>query len=73
MAVKITGWIHGLLFMVFCLVLLHAMIDRSWSLLRGVRYFIASIVPFGTFYVDGELKREQDGEEPKGEQGTSAT
>ncbi|MEC9073494.1 MAG: DUF3817 domain-containing protein, partial [Myxococcota bacterium] len=26
MAVKITGWIHGLLFMLFCLILLQTMI-----------------------------------------------
>ena len=64
MAVKVTGWIHGLLFIVFCLVLLQAMIHRSWSLFRAIRYFIAAVVPFGTFIVDGELKREQEGTGP---------
>ena len=73
MAVKITGWIHGILFMLFCLILLQTMIDRSWSLLRGIRYFIASLVPVGTFYVDGELKAEQEAAAGTGDEADSAS
>jgi integral membrane protein len=58
LAVKTVGWLHGALFVAFCLSLLHAMVAARWSLFRGLQLFVAALIPFGTFVVDGALARE---------------
>jgi integral membrane protein len=60
MAVKIAGWIHGGLFILFCAALAHAWRSSGWSIVRAVGVFIAALVPFGTFVIDGRLKREDE-------------
>jgi integral membrane protein len=60
LAVKVVGAIHGGLFVLFCGALLQAMIAARWSLLRAGIVFASSLVPFGTFFIDGRLKREAD-------------
>ena len=60
LAVRIVGSIHGGLFLVFCVALLQAMLAARWSLLRSGVIFASSLVPFGTFFVDGFLKREDE-------------
>lgn len=57
MAVKVVGWAHGLLFILFCLFLAIAMTLARWNLGRGALFFIAALVPFGPFLVDKRLKR----------------
>ncbi|WP_345245028.1 DUF3817 domain-containing protein [Nibrella saemangeumensis] len=57
--VKVVGWAHGVLFVAYLVTLLGAAIDRRWSFGRVVFAFIASLVPFGTFYLDKQLKREE--------------
>lgn len=57
--VKILGAAHGGLFVLFCIALLIAMIIAKWSLKTAIMLFIASIVPFGSFFFDPFLKREQ--------------
>lgn len=59
-AVKIVGSLHGALFVLFCAALLQAMVTARWSILRGAVVFASSLVPFGTFVIDGRLKREDD-------------
>ena len=51
-AVTYAGWVHGILFVVFCFALLHAMRDARWSLGRGALFFIAALLPFGPFLID---------------------
>jgi integral membrane protein len=58
-AVEIVGWIHGVLFVVYSLLLLEALLDRKWPLRRAALLFIAAFLPFGTFVVDGRLRREE--------------
>lgn len=58
-AVKITGMVHGLLFIAFSLALLAAGLDRRWGLGRMTVVFLSSLIPFGTFLMDRSLKREQ--------------
>jgi integral membrane protein len=60
MAVKIVGWTHGLLFVLFCTALAHVMLAVRWSIGRGTVVFIASLVPLGTFLIDPRLKREDE-------------
>lgn len=57
MAVKVTGWIHGALFVLFIGLALRVMDQYRqsfWWLLKG---FIASLLPFGTFFWDRSLKK----------------
>ena len=63
-AVKVVGWIHGGLFVLFCAALLHAWRASGWSIWRAAVVFIASLIPFGTFAIDGRLKREDEAREP---------
>ena len=57
-AVKYFGWIHGVLFLVFFVVLIMASIKYRWSLLRIGIYLLGSVLPFVPFYLDKKLKEE---------------
>ena len=59
MAVRIVGWIHGLLFMWFCWVLYNARISGlpgRVSLLA----LLAALLPFGPFVMDGRLQEFEE-------------
>ena len=56
--VKVNGWIHGMLFILFCLFLLLVMKNLRWPLSRAITAFVASLVPFGAFWFDKSLQRE---------------
>jgi integral membrane protein len=60
MAVKVVGWIHGLLFVLFVAALAQARSAHSWPLRRTFIAFVASLVPFGTFWLDKQLRREEE-------------
>ena len=55
-AVKITGMVHGLLFVAYCLLLAICMKRLSWKISFGIYLFIATLIPFGTFVTDRKLK-----------------
>ena len=57
-AVKYVGWAHGLLFMLFLLALFHATSERTWPLKKFLAGLIAAVIPFGTFILDANLRRE---------------
>ena len=57
--VKYTGWAHGVLFVLYMVLLLMVWIQYRWSFGKVVLAFAASLLPFGTFALDGKLKREQ--------------
>ena len=62
------GLTHGVLFTLYCLAGIHVWVDRKWSLGRVGYFVLMSIVPGGTFYADGDLRRElaQQAAEAKG-------
>jgi integral membrane protein len=60
LAVKIVGAVHGGLFLLFCAALFWAMKAARWSMLWAGVVFASSLVPFGTFVIDGYLKREDE-------------
>ncbi len=57
--VKYTGWAHGVLFVLYIVLLLQVWIQYRWSFIKVLLAFIASLVPFGTFVLDSKLKKEQ--------------
>jgi integral membrane protein len=57
-AVKYIGWAHGVLFVAFGLFLIKVWEQYKWSFGKATVAFIASLVPFGTFWLDKKLKRE---------------
>ncbi|RYF89431.1 MAG: DUF3817 domain-containing protein [Chitinophagaceae bacterium] len=57
-AVKYTGWAHGVLFVLFCFYLLKVWMGYKWSFWKAAWAFIASLLPFGTFILDKQLKKE---------------
>jgi integral membrane protein len=59
-AVKITGWIHGFLFMVFCVSLLQTMKLARWPFPRALGMFVVAMLPFGPFAMDRRLAEYQE-------------
>ncbi len=50
-AVRIVGTLHGILFILFMYTIVIAM-SKGLSFKKGVIAFLASLIPFGTFYLD---------------------
>lgn len=57
-AVQVVGWAHGILFMLYGILLLLCWIEYRWSFGRVVWFFIASLLPFVPFIVERKLKGE---------------
>jgi len=55
-AVKIVGMIHGILFIIFCILLAIAWQETKWSIKESILFFIASLIPFGTFFTKNKIK-----------------
>lgn len=62
LVVRITGPVHGILFVALCLLLAQAVLEKGWSGKKGTIVFAAALFPFGPFFIDRWLKREQEGE-----------
>ena len=56
-AVKVVGWIHGVLFMAYVVVLAVIHFRFRWSFLFSLGALVASIIPFGTFVLDKQLRK----------------
>jgi integral membrane protein len=50
--VRVVGMIHGILFIGYVLFLALTKSEHRWSFGKTTLAFIASLVPFGTFYAD---------------------
>lgn len=59
LAVKIFGWLHGVLFVWFCWVLAVAFFRGGLSFGLATLAFIASLLPFGPFVIDHKLQRAE--------------
>lgn len=57
--VTIAGSFHGLFFVLFCAALLVVWRKKNWDYERVAMAFLASIIPFGTFYLDRKLRKEE--------------
>ena len=59
-AVTAAGWLHGILFISFCIALTQAHQDANWSPWRSGTVLIAALLPFGPFAIDKKLRREEE-------------
>jgi len=55
-AVKIAGMLHGVLFIAFCMLLIVAWNESKWPFSNNIIFFIASLIPFGTFFTKNKIK-----------------
>jgi integral membrane protein len=58
-AVKVAGWLHGVLFVMLLGVLFETQRWLSWSRKQTAQVVLAALLPFGPFVIDGRLRREQ--------------
>lgn len=59
LAVKIMGSLHGVLFVAFVVLAWEVKGDNQKGFLWLVKAFLASLLPFGTFVMDKEWKKEE--------------
>jgi len=52
---KIIGYAHGFLFILYVVFLLLATIEIRWSFWTAAKLFIASLIPFGTFWTEKNI------------------
>lgn len=57
-AVKVVGWVHGLLFMGYIGLLAGMRAEHGWSMKKTMWGFVAAVLPFGTFVFDRSLRSE---------------
>ncbi|MCK9337202.1 MAG: DUF3817 domain-containing protein [Arcobacteraceae bacterium] len=55
--VKVVGMAHGALFVLFLVYLFLAARENNWNIKFNALAFVASLVPFGTFYLETRLKQ----------------
>ena len=56
-AVRVVGMLHGVLFVLYVLLVIQVTIQHRWSFGKMALALLASLVPFGTFYADVKLFR----------------
>jgi integral membrane protein len=56
----IVGLAHGILFMLYIVLLLQVSFLHRWSIIKMLMAFLASLIPFGTFYADKVLFRQSN-------------
>lgn len=57
-AVTAVGWLHGVLFITFCIALAQAHQEAKWTVWRAGSVLIAALLPFGPFVIDRRLREE---------------
>jgi integral membrane protein len=57
-SVRVTGMVHGLLFVLYVLLVIQVKLERDWSFRKMLLALLASLIPFGTFWADVKLFRE---------------
>jgi integral membrane protein len=60
LAVKVVGWAHGILFIGFLALSYEVKTALGKNFLFLVKAFIASILPFGTFWLEKQMRKDGD-------------
>ncbi len=55
---KVVGMLHGVLSVLYVVLLVEVSLAKRWSLLRAIVALFASFVPFGAFVLEAWLRRE---------------
>ena len=58
-AVRAVGSLHGALFVLYALAVVHVWMTRKWPIDRALVAMIAAVVPFGPFVFERSLRREE--------------
>lgn len=53
------GWLHGMAFIAYIVVLVPALYGRGFTAFEWLRTFVAAFFPFGTFLNDSMLRRRE--------------
>ena len=56
----VVGLAHGILFVLYIVLLIQVSFLHRWNIFKMFMAFIASLIPFGTFYADKVLFRKLD-------------
>ncbi|MEJ7822873.1 MAG: DUF3817 domain-containing protein [Chitinophagaceae bacterium] len=59
LAVKIVGWMHGILFIAFIWLAWNYKNDHNKNFRWFAIAFVAALIPVGTFFFDKKLKQEE--------------
>lgn len=54
----VVGMFHGVLFILYVFLALQLAFLQKWPLLKTFWVLLASLIPFGTFYMDAKLLRK---------------
>ncbi len=52
---RVVGMAHGVLFIAYIFLLIQVSINHKWGFGKVVLAFLASLVPFGTFYAEKKI------------------
>ncbi len=58
-AVKVVGWLHGILFIAYIAAVFLAIKAMQWNWFSVLVALAASLIPIGTFVLDRSLKKRQ--------------
>ena len=59
-AVKMVGWLHGILFIAYVAAVFLCAEVMRWNFVGIGVALVASLLPFGTFVLDKQLKKRQE-------------
>jgi integral membrane protein len=60
LAVKYTGWAHGLLFVLYIVFWLMTWQESRWKASKAAMFLFSSFLPFAPFWVDKKLKEDNE-------------
>lgn len=55
----VVGMAHGVLFMAYVIMAVQLTFEEKWKLTKAFWVLLASLIPFGTFYMDAKLFKER--------------
>ncbi|WP_273124832.1 DUF3817 domain-containing protein [Bacillus weihaiensis] len=59
MAVTVVGGMHGFLFVAYALMVAIVLFQKRWTFVWAVWAVFLAFIPFGTFYLDKQLKTKR--------------
>ena len=60
LAVKYTGWAHGVLFVLYAMFVIMCWMKYKWKFGKAVLVFLASLLPFAPFIVEKRLHEDTE-------------